>query len=227
VVLVKCDSWFVIVVIGFYHKKNTNNEKICLKKKGDIMSKNVLFVCTYGDFLTSFELSNISIYQKNGYNVHCACNFFDGNMNKKNSVLRSMGCVLHQVNFSRKIDFTFILNIKKIKEIVTSNCINVIDCHNAVCSAIARFAVRKNKLLKVIYTPHSLFFDKNSPLKNRIIYKPVEYYLAHYTDLIILINKEDYKSSKKMKLRGKAIYVPGVGIDLKKINNIMCSGFFT
>jgi glycosyltransferase involved in cell wall biosynthesis len=46
-------------------------------------------------------------------------------------------------------------------------------------------------------------------------------WLAHYTDILITINKEDYQAAQKFKLRnnGKVYYVPGVGIDISVINN--------
>lgn len=180
-------------------------------------SKNVLFVCTFGDFLTSFELSNISIYQEMGYTIHCASNFSIKERNVKNNILKKMGCILHNVEFERNPSFRMLKNIKDLRKIIKDNNISVIDTHNAVCSALVRIAAKKEKVKKVIYTPHSLFFFKGCPKKNIIIYKPIEHYLAKYTDLMILINKEDYESSKKMKLRGKSIYVPGIGIDMDKI----------
>ena len=45
-------------------------------------------------------------------------------------------------------------------------------------------------------------------------------HMAKYTDLLICLNNEDYESSLKFKTRGRAIYVPGVGVDLKKFSPI-------
>lgn len=181
--------------------------------------KNVLFVCTYGDFLTSFELSNISIYQELGFTVHCASNFKVEERNVKNNILREMGCIIHHVDFERKPSKKIFYNIKELRKIIRENDIKVIDTHNAVCSCLVRIAAKKEKIKRIIYTPHSLFFYKGCPKKNLIIFKPVEDYLARYTDLMILINNEDFESSKKMHLRGKAIYIPGIGIDTNKIAN--------
>ncbi|MDD3615298.1 MAG: glycosyltransferase [Lachnospiraceae bacterium] len=183
------------------------------------MNKDVLFVCTYGDFLTSFELSNISIYQKMGYRVHCACNFEDKDKNQKNEILLEKGCILHNISFVRTPCIQMITNLIQLENIIKRYNINVVDCHNAVCGVIARIAAKRAKIRKVVYTPHSFFFYKGCPLKNKIIYKPIEMLLAKYTDLLILINNEDYQIGLKMKLRGKAIYVPGIGINMEKILN--------
>ena len=44
--------------------------------------------------------------------------------------------------------------------------------------------------------------------------------MARYTDALIVTNLEDYEAAKKMKVRGKAYYVPGVGVDLDSIRNL-------
>ncbi len=182
----------------------------------------VLFISTYGDFLTSFELSNIAIYLSYGYEVHCACNFSVAKYNKHTDILKEKKLVLHDVSFARKPTNLLLVkkNINSIRKIIRDNNIGVIDSHNAVCGVIARIAGEKEKISKVIYTPHSFFFYKGCSLKNKLIFKKIEYLMAKKTDLLITINKEDYDAALKMKVRGKAIYVPGVGVDTKKINQI-------
>lgn len=46
----------------------------------------------------------------------------------------------------------------------------------------------------------------------------MERWLAHYTDVLITINHEDYTLAQKLRLRkgGKAYYIPGVGIDTNR-----------
>ena len=41
--------------------------------------------------------------------------------------------------------------------------------------------------------------------------------MANYTDALIATNLEDFEAAKKMKVRGKAYYVHGVGIDVSHI----------
>lgn len=61
---------------------------------------------------------------------------------------------------------------------------------------------------------------KGCPLKNRVIYQTAETFLARYTDAQITINQEDYAVAQKFPLRGKAYYVPGIGVDVKKISSV-------
>lgn len=183
--------------------------------------KKILFLATYGDFLATFELSNITIAQELGFEVHCAANFSNQEYNRKTERLKSKGVKLHEVDFSRSpFKVQNIKAYRKINKIIKNEKINVLDCHNAIVSVFARLAAKKNGIKKVLYTPHSFFFYKGCPKKNEIIYKKVEEYFARYTDTLICINKEDYEVALNMPIRGKALYVPGVGVDVNKIKNI-------
>lgn len=50
---------------------------------------------------------------------------------------------------------------------------------------------------------------------NQLVYYRVEKYLARYTDILIVINEEDYRSALKLHLKkGGQIYkIPGVGLN--------------
>jgi glycosyltransferase involved in cell wall biosynthesis len=51
-----------------------------------------------------------------------------------------------------------------------------------------------------------------------MIYYPIEKFASRLTDVLITINKEDYKlAQKKMKAK-KIEYVPGIGIDVPKFS---------
>ena len=179
---------------------------------------NVLFLATYGDFLATFELSNIRLWIELGYTVHCASNFNEKKYNLKTAHLDEIGVIKHELEFSRSpLGKANIKTFIQLLGIIRDEKIEVIDCHNAVVGAYARLAASRCKIKKVIYTPHSFFFYEGCPTKNRIIYKNVEAFLARKTDLLITINQEDYNAAKKMKIRGKVIFIPGVGIDTKAI----------
>lgn len=73
--------------------------------------------------------------------------------------------------------------------------------------------------MKVIYTAHGFHFYKGAPLKNWLLYYPVEKLCSHFTDKLITINREDYELAQKKLGAKKTYYVPGVGIDLPKFQN--------
>ena len=87
---------------------------------------------------------------------------------------------------------------------------------------VARLAAKKARKAgtRVIYTAHGFHFYKGAPLKNWLLFYPVEKHLAKYTDTLITINDEDFeRAKKKFEKRCHDIeYVPGVGVDEKKFN---------
>lgn len=74
--------------------------------------------------------------------------------------------------------------------------------------------------LKVIYTAHGFHFYDGAPKKNWILYYPIEKYVSKYTDVLITINKEDYKRAISHFHEKRTFYVPGVGVDVKKFSDV-------
>ena len=100
--------------------------------------------------------------------------------------------------------------------------IGVIHCNTPIGGVLGRICGKKyNK--KVIYTAHGFHFFKGAPLVNRTIFKWIEEWMAHYSDAIITINKEDYEAAQKLHLKsgGKAYYIPGVGVDLNAYDGVV------
>ena len=104
--------------------------------------------------------------------------------------------------------------------------IKVIHCNTPIGGVIGRICGWKYRK-KVIYTAHGFHFYKGAPLKNWLLFYPIEKILARLTDVIITINREDYElASRRLKLHngGKVYYVPGVGIDLRQFGGTALCG---
>lgn len=99
----------------------------------------------------------------------------------------------------------------------------VIHCNTPIGGVIGRFCGKLAKVPHVIYTAHGFHFYKGASLFNRTVLKWAEMLMAHWTDVIITMNQEDYEAAKKFKLRdnGKVYYVPGVGIDTNIYKNVV------
>ena len=113
-------------------------------------------------------------------------------------------------------------NIKayqKLKKVIDEGNYDIIHCHTPVGAMLTRLAAQaaRRRGSKVFYTAHGFHFYKGAPAINWIAYYPVERWLARKTDVLITINKEDYERAKSFKA-GKVVYVPGVGIDIKKFS---------
>ena len=98
--------------------------------------------------------------------------------------------------------------------------IEIIHCNTPIGGLIGRLVGHRLKK-KVIYTAHGFHFYKGAPLKNWLLFYPVEKFLAKWTDILITINQEDYKVSRNLNKKNMRTYlVPGVGVDIHRFQNI-------
>lgn len=131
-----------------------------------------------------------------------------------------LGCKVYNIEFQRsplsRKNFTA---YREIKNLVKNQKYDLVHTHTPIASACVRLACRNNKDIKVVYTAHGFHFYKGAPLKNWIIFYPLEKWLSKYTDLLITINKEDYDKANNLFKAKRVEYVPGVGLGTKKIQD--------
>ncbi len=178
----------------------------------------ILYVATVGEFMPFFEKIIYELIQK-GNTVDIAANTDLSSVSDSYSV---WGCKVYNLSCTRSpFNIGTMKCITEIHSLVKKNKYDIVHCHTPIASFCARFACapfRKNGL-KVIYTAHGFHFYKGAPIKNWAIYGIAERLCAHYTDLLITINKEDYEWAKKNLRRNEVVYIPGVGIDYGKFTN--------
>lgn len=175
----------------------------------------ILYVTTISDTVNAFLIPHIKMLVDKGHQVDVAFNIDQ----EVKTEIYEMGCKIHQLPLKRsplKVDNY--RAYKMLKNIIITEGYEIVHTHTPIASAIVRIACRNLKNVKVLYTAHGFHFFKGAPILNWLVYYPVEKLLARYTDIIITINKEDYKRAKS-KLKSKRVeYIPGVGIDLKKFD---------
>ena len=182
--------------------------------------KKVLFVATVVKLhIMVFHIPYLEWFKKNGYEVHVAArNDYDN----KDECIIPFCDRFHDLPFERSpIRKNNLQVYKDLKNIIDTEQYEIIHFHTPMGGAIGRLAARsaRKKGTKVIYTAHGFHFFKGAPLVNWLAYYPAERWLSRYTDVLITINKEDYKLAKKFKAN-RIEYVPGVGIDTDKFKNI-------
>ncbi len=177
----------------------------------------ILYVTTISNTVNAFLIPHIKMLVDKGHQVDVAFNI-DQEVKKE---IYEMGCKIHQLPLKRsplKVDNY--RAYKMLKNIIITEGYEIVHTHTPIASAIVRFACRNLKNVRVLYTAHGFHFFKGAPILNWLVYYPVEKFLARYTDIIITINKEDYKRAM-CKLKSKRVeYIPGVGIDLEKFKTV-------
>ena len=112
-----------------------------------------------------------------------------------------------------------IVAYKQLVRIIREGDFELIHCNTPIGGLLGRLAGRRCKVKRIIYQAHGFHFYKGAPLKNWLLFYPVEKLCSYFTDVLITINREDYAlAQRKMKAK-KVVYVPGVGIDLEKFRN--------
>lgn len=179
--------------------------------------KKALLVTTVSGFVPQFEMNNVKILQEMGYEVHYAANYDMPSYGKDNHRLDGTGIIRHQIDFVRSPYSVQNLRVyRQLKTLVQQETFDLVHCHTPMGGVMARLTAHGAGVKNVIYTAHGFHFFKGAPLKNWLVYYPVERWLSRWTDQQICINQEDYRRAKTFHAK-QVDYVPGVGVDLKKI----------
>lgn len=181
--------------------------------------KYMLMLATTASMIEQFNKNNILILKSMGYEVHVAGNFLEGNpvsderLEEFKQWLGEHGAKWFQISATRK-PYDVCGNGKALKDIlalINTYHYHFIHCHTPIGSVLGRIAAHKTHT-KIIYTAHGFHFYKGAPLKNWMLYYPVEKFLSRWTDVLITINQEDYERAKMFKAR-KLEHIHGVGVD--------------
>lgn len=190
--------------------------------------KKVLMVAAIPAIIGQYNIKNIEILQELGAQVEVACNFNDETIWKKekNDELKNMlsnvlGVKCHQVDFVRnaKMVWTHKKPYKQIEKIIKENNYDVLHCMTPIASVVTRAAARKTKV-KIIYTAYGFKFYENDAEASWATYNRVERKYNKKTDTIIAINRDDYDVIKDTSKAKYVEYVPGLGVDIEKINAV-------
>lgn len=175
--------------------------------------KKVLFVATVDSHIELFHVPYLKMFHDKGWEVHVATD-----TDKKIPFCDKKICLP-----IKRSPFKFLSNFKavrKLKKIAQEEGYNIVHCHTPMGSVVARLACKKARRngTRVIYTAHGFHFYTGAPMHFWLMFYPVEWYLAKFTDTLITINNEDFERAKaKFGKRCRDIqYVPGVGVDPKK-----------
>ena len=110
---------------------------------------------------------------------------------------------------------------RRIRQIVRAGRYDIVHVHTPVAAAVTRFALRDLRSAvrpRIAYTAHGFHFFSGAPLKNWLLFYPVEKYLSRFTELLITINAEDYARARGFAAK-RVEYLPGVGVDVARFRD--------
>lgn len=175
--------------------------------------KKVLFTAKEDSHVRHFHIPYLKMFKDKGYEVHVASEGYE---------MFPYCDVKYNIKFGNSPLSKDILNsYKELKTIILENQFDIIHTHTAIASALTRLSAHKLKKKnqinsRIMYTAHGFHFLKGGLISSWLIYYPIERFLAHMTDDLIVINEEDYEIATKHKMGKNRYLVHGVGIDLDK-----------
>lgn len=190
--------------------------------------KRALMYASVASMIQQFNMENIRLLLEQGYEVDVACNMEQGSTVTEEKIasmkkeLEAMGVKVYHIPVPRNITAIggILESFRLSRRLMNERDYSLIHSHSPIGGMICRLANRFSKnygKTEMIYTAHGFHFYKGAPKKNWLMFYPVEWLCSRYTDVLITINQEDYALAKS-KMKAKRVeYVPGIGIDLKRI----------
>lgn len=185
-----------------------------------------LMLASVASMIDQFNMNNIRILLDMGYDVDVVADFVDGGTITTERIqdlkrrLDGMGVEIYHVPIPRKVtNFNGIIkSYQDVKALCKEKRYKLVHCHSPIGGVVARLVARKFRRngTRVIYTAHGFHFYKGAPIINWLAFYPIEKICSYWTDVLITINKEDYRFAQTHMKARRVEYIPGVGVDVSK-----------
>lgn len=171
----------------------------------------VLLTASVLSHICQFHKPLIGLLKEAGHEVHIAAH---DNLSEKNGLSLPEVDSVYDINFHRSpFSAKNVPAYRNLKRIIDQGHFDIIHCNTPAVGVLTRLAARhsrKKNGTKVFYTAHGFHFYKGAPLKNWLMYYPVEWFMCRYTDTLITITDEDYNLASK-RFPVQTIRTHGVG----------------
>ena len=107
---------------------------------------------------------------------------------------------------------------RELKRIINNGDYDLVWTNEPVMGVLTRLASAKRRRsgMRVMYISHGFHFYKGAPLKNWLVFYPIEKLFAHFTDTIVTVNRDDYETARKKLPCGDIRYIHGIGFDTER-----------
>lgn len=184
------------------------------------MSKRILITST-DLMMIQFLVPHVINLSENGYEIEIACSDVGNRMDEICKKLEAYVKKIHTVRLVRSpINPINFKGYQDMKKIVDAGEYDIIWTNEPVMGVVTRLAAQAARKAgtKVLYMTHGFHFFDGAPKLNWMIYYPIEKMMAHYTDVITTINKEDYARAEKMDVQNIK-YIHGIGVNTERLQS--------
>lgn len=183
------------------------------------MQNKVLLIATVQSHICQFHKPLVKMLHDHGYEVHVAAR---NNLAEKNGLKLDFVDKIYDFPFARSpLSMSNLKAFKMLKNLIDRGNYEVIHCNTPVGGILTRLASLKARRYgaKVIYTAHGFHFYEGAPLKNWVIFYPIEKLFSYLTDCLITITDEDDRLAKR-RFTCNIRRIHGVGVDPQKFHPI-------
>ena len=171
-----------------------------------------------GRRINAFMRSAILAARRLNIDFTIACNMNDADQALYREDCRVYGITAEHIDFVRNpLALSNYTQAKKqLLALMRREKYDAVHCNTPIGGVLGRVCAKRAGIPCVIYQAHGFHFWQGAPLINWICYYPVERMLAHDTDLLMTVNREDFERAQRFRLKknGRVIKVPGVGVDI-------------
>lgn len=185
------------------------------KRKVKFNGAKILMLTTTDNMVWQFLTPHVQDLIGYGARVDCACaktGFWFDDLRDK------FGLNMIELPIARKLaDKGNFKAYKMLKNLQKQNGYDLIYCHQAIGSMLARMLGKKFNI-PVIYMAHGFAFCKGGNKLKNLVYRTAEKHFAKSTDILITMNQEDYDACAKWKC-GHRYKTSGIGLNREQLDN--------
>ena len=185
--------------------------------------KRILITATHSH-MNVFLIPHIRWLIADGYEVELACSMVGAAFRRGElSAALNDEVKIYEVNLYRNpLKLGNIKGFFQLRKIIREGHYDLIWTNEPVMGVMTRLAAKLpgGRATRVMYMAHGFHFFDGAPLKNWLLFYPIEWTLSWLTDVLITINHEDFARAAKHFHAKRLEYVPGIGIDIKKFSGV-------
>lgn len=169
--------------------------------------------------MVQFLLPHVKNLRENGYEVELACSEVGGRLAEVREKAKDYVKEVHEVRLRRSpLSPTNLRGYGDMKKLLKERTYDIIWTNEPVMGVVTRLCAQKLRKqgTKVLYMAHGFHFFHGAPLLNWLVFYPIEKLMAHYADLIVTVNTEDYQRAKTFNVN-RVEYIHGIGIDTERL----------
>lgn len=183
-------------------------------ERGYGRERKVLFTASTWSHIMNFHLPYLRYFQEQGWRVHIAC----------------AGAPTRTPYADRALDLPFRKRIHAPENFQAARILrreieqaqyDLITTHTSLAAFFTRFALRRmGDRPAVVSVVHGYLFDDETPLVKRNLLLTAERLTAPQTDLLLTMNRWDFRLAKRFQLGAHVEKIPGIGVDFSRLDEV-------